>query len=382
MSALLLCFCMLFFLETSSFAEDDIFEKIEGSLRSAPKVSQEKREHYLSEFFSSIANSDNYIGYKEIYLSGLYSHDLHKVGGRNSLGFLLYGTFPGHEGQLGDLNIQGRATYYSNQFAHGELMPNEYTRHINQLKLELHNAYLRVRAFPPMMNARAGHFYVPFGLQPWIDTHGTLLQGPAMEFIGMDRDWGVSLDGQNEHVEYQAGLTRGSGMEYFKRRGNFALAGKVSTPRIGEHLNEWIGLSYLIGRIFDPMAVLRLRHMNVRDNIVPRWRVGLDGQKVLGPMRFRFEISGGKDAGRAKLMGEFFELQYVLDKKSAWYSYVQMENLTQDWRRSDTTVRLGLTHILSANYNLQFVVSKDMNVMWGRRDTWVGLLLYGQIGWR
>lgn len=378
--ALAVC-CFSFLGHVSAFSQDDIFEQIEGGLYN-PTPPKEKREHALSEFFSSLMNSDNYIGYKEVYLSGLYSQDLEKVAGRNSLGFLLYGTFSGSQGQLGDMNIQGRATYYSNQFAHGELMPNEYTRHINELKLELHNAYLRVRAFPPMGNVRAGHFYVPFGLQPWIDTHGTLLQGPAMEFIGMERDWGVSMDGQNELLEYQVGLTRGSGMEYFKRDKNFAVAGKLSTPRVGEHLNEWLGLSYLIGRVFDPMAVLRLRHMGVRDNIVPRWRLGADGQKVIGPARIRFEVSGGKDAGRAKLLGEFFELQYVLDKKSAWYSYFQMENLTQDWKQSDTTLRLGLTHVLSANYNLQFVVSKDVNVMWGKRDTWVGLLLYGQIGWK
>lgn len=361
-----------------AFSQEDVFEEIGKSLERPTNT--EKREHFLSDFFSSITQANNYIAYKEVYLSGRYSDDLNKIAGRNSLGFLLFGSFPGAEGQLGDLNVQGRAAYYNDQFAHGMFMPVEGTRRLHALKFELHNAYLRVRAFPPMGNVRAGHFYVPFGLQPWIDTHGTLLQGPANEFIGMERDWGVSMDGQNDVLEYQVGLTRGSGMEYFKRNNNFALAGKVSTPRIGEHLNEWVGLSYLIGRIYDPMAVNRLQHMGIIHNIVQRWRIGLDGQKVLGPARIRFEVSGGKDARKANIVGEFCELQYVLDKKSAWYGYFQLENLTQNAKRSDTTLRWGLTYIFSAHYNLQLVVSKDVNVIWGKRDTWIGLLLYGQLG--
>lgn len=224
-------------------SQEDIFEEIGRGLEQ-PK-NTEKRPHYLIDFFSSITQANNYTAYKEVYLSGRYSDDLHKIAGRNSLGFLLFGTFSGTEGQLGDLNVQGRATYYNDQFTHVELMPAEGTRKLHALKLEVHNDYFRVRALPPECNIRVGHFYVPFGLQPWIDTHGTLLQGPLMEFIGMERDWGVSIDGQSEKMEYQAGLTRGSGMDYFKRNNNFALAGKLSTSRIGEHVNDWIGISYL-----------------------------------------------------------------------------------------------------------------------------------------
>jgi hypothetical protein len=361
-----------------SFTQEEIFQQIEKGLEKPQQA--EKRTPYITDLFSSVSQTKNYTAYKELYLSGRYSCDLNKIEGRNSLGFLLYGTFPGSEGQLGDLNVQGRATYYNNQFDHGELMPRDYTRHLNQLKWELHNAYLRLRALPPMCNVRVGHFYVPYGLQPWIDTHGTLLQGPAVEFIGMERDWGLSMDGQGEAFEYQAGLTRGSGMEYFGREDNFALAGKLSTLRGGEHLNDWLGVSYLIGRIYDPMAVERLRHMGVEHNIVPRWRVGIDGQKIIGPARVRFEMTAGTDAKKARLLGEFFELQYVLDMKSKLYSYFQLENLTQNGKRSDTTLRFGLTYVLSGNYNLQFVVSKDVNTTWGKRDTWIGLLLYGQLG--
>jgi hypothetical protein len=357
------------------FPQDDVFEEIGRGLEQPKSI--ERKPGYLSDFFSSVTDAKNYVAYKEVYLSGKYSCDLKKIAGRNSLGFLLFGTFPGQEGQLGDLNVQGRAAYYNNPFSHGQLTPVEGTRRLHKLKWELHNAYLRIRALPPLCNIRVGHFYVPFGLQPWIDTHGTLLQGPAMGFIGMERDWGISMDGQNDKIQYQVGLTRGSGMEYFRRNNNFALAGKLSTPRIGEHVNEWVGISCLVGRIYDPMATERLKH--IEGNIVQRWRVGFDGQKYIGPTRVRFEVSGGKDARKERILGEFLELQHVLDRNSKLYSYFQFENLTQNEKRSDTTVRAGLTYVLSANYNLQFVVSKDLNVIQGRRDTWVGFLLYGQI---
>lgn len=359
-------------------AQDEFFERVGKELESSQPVVP--KASYFSEWAHALSQKNNYTAYKELYLSGRYSCDLGRMEGRNSLGFLLFGSFPGAEGQLGDLNVQGRATYYNNQFNHGELMPREYTKRLNMLKLELHNAYLRARAYPPLCNVRFGHFYVPFGLQPWIDTHGTLLQGPAMEFIGMERDWGVAADGQGEWFEYQAGLTRGSGMEYFHRRNNYALAGKLSTARVGEHVNDWIAVSYLIGRIFDPMAGERLFPFHVRENIIQRWRCGIDGQKVFGPARARFEVSGGKDARKAHVLGEFLELQYALGQTGKWDGYFQFENLTQCGSGSDTTFRLGLTYMFSANYNLQFVVSKDVDVIWGKRDTWVGFLLYGQIG--
>jgi hypothetical protein len=369
---------------TSLFpVQDDFFEQIQKDLERPSKHTQKKPP--LTEFIHSIARADSYLGYKEIYLSGRNSQELDKTEGRNSLGFLLFGTYAGTEGQLGDLNIQGRATYYSRQFTHGKMMPREYTKKLDALKLELHNAYLRMRVAPPMCNVRVGHFYVPFGIQPWIDTHGTLLQGPAAGFVGFERDWGIAVDGQNDLLEYELGLTRGSGLDYFTRRNNFIVSGKVSTPRVGEHLNEWMGLSYLLGRIYDPMAARRLRGIDVypKSNVISKWRVGLDAQKYIGPARIRFEISGGRDAAKVDVLGEFFELQYILDKKNILNAYFQLENLTQRkgyTKGSDTTLRLGLTYNISANYNLQFVTSKDIRTTWGRKDTWIGLLLYGQLG--
>lgn len=379
----------LLYLGAFAFGQEDIFEQIERDLKKPQTV--EEKKPYLVNLFKAMADKKSYILYKELYLSGRYSYRLEQAEGRNSLGFILFGTFSGSEGQIGDLNMQFRAAYYNNQFERGKKMSREYTDRIDDFKVELHNAYLRLRALPPLLNVRFGHFYVPYGLQPWIDTHGTLLQSPAMEFVGMDRDWGIAIEGQNDKLEYQLGLTRGSGMDYFERDNNFALAGKLSTARIGEYLNEWLGISFLVGRIFDPMAVERLRGYDMNEkqdefkgNIIKRWRMGIDGQKIVGPVRIRFEISGGKDARKENILGEFFEAKYALGKNNRWSTYLQFENLTQDLNRSrrdsETPVRWGLTYSFSANYNLQFVVSRDLNTIFGKEDTWVGVLFYAQKG--
>ncbi|MFH1094300.1 MAG: hypothetical protein V1739_09165 [Candidatus Omnitrophota bacterium] len=380
---------IIFITNGLSLASDDIFDQINNGLEKTKMA--EEHKPYLGNLVNALVDSKNYILYKEIYLSGRYAFELGQAEGKNSAGFILFGTFSGPDGQIGDMNVQFRTTYYNDQFAFGQEMNREYTEKSNDWEVEFHNAYLRLRALPPMVNVRIGHFYVPYGIQPWIDTHGTLLQSPAMEFSGIDRDWGVALEGQNDKLEYQLGLTRGSGMEYFERENSFALAGKLSTPRIGEHLNDWLGVSFLVGRIFDPMAVERLRSFDMEEkeekfmgNVIKRWRAGIDAQKIAGPARLRFEISSGVDAGKENVLGEFLEAKYALGKSNRWSTLVQFENLTQDLNHSrqdsDTTIRWGLIYGFSANYNLQFAVSRDLDTIFGKEDTWVGILFYGQKG--
>ncbi len=374
----------------SALAQDDIFEQISEGLEK-PKVVQEKK-NYFAALGEAVTDKRSYILFKELYLSTRYSFESKRMEGRNSAGLILFGTFSGPEGQIGDMNLQFRAAYYNDQFDHGEKMKREWTDSLTTFAPELHNAYVRLRLLPPMLNIRVGHFYVPYGLQPWIDTHGTLLQGPAMEFIGMDRDWGVAIEGQNDKLEYEVGLTRGSGMDLFERDNNYAVAGKLSTPRIGEHLNDWLGVSFLTGRIFDEEGVDRLRSWNMDEkgdqfanNLVDRWRVGADLQQIIGPARLRFEAAWGKDEKKENVLAEFFEVKYALGKDNRWTTYFQAENLTQDVNRptireSDTTVRGGLIYTLSANYNIQLVASRDLSTTFGEEDTWIGILFYAQKG--
>jgi len=370
---------IIFHFTSSVLASYDVFDEISRSLEK-PEAHQ-KQSFYPIDVFKALVDRDSYILYKELYLSSYYSTELRQIGGRNSIGIIIFGTFSGPKGQIGDANVQCRATYYNNQFIHGIKMGREYTEGLNDFELELHNAYLRLRVLPSILNVRIGHFYIPYGIQPWIDTHGTLLEGPAMIFVGLDRDWGIAIEGQNNILEYQLGLTRGSGMEYFEEDGNFIIAGKLSTPRIGERVSEWLGVSFLTGKLFDPMNTM---NMATKYHVIEKWRSGVDGQKTLGPVRLRFEISGGQDARKKYVLGQFMEIRYALGKNNPLLASIQFENLAEyikhTDRRDHTTIRFGLVYNLSANYNIQSVISKDINTVWGKKDTWLGLLFYGQKG--
>ena len=96
------------------------------------------------------------------------------------------------------------------------------------------------------------------------------------------------------------------------------------------------------------------------------------------------EVSTGQDAGKEAVLGEFAEISYALGQENRWSTSLQFENLTQDIggsrSDSDTTIRGGLTYTISANYNIQLVASRDLNVTFGKEDTWIGLLFYGQKG--
>src|SRR5574337_1463308 len=116
---------------TSNFAlaDDDIFEQI-GKELEKPKPIQEQG-NYFSNLFNAMINKDSYILYKELYLSSRYSTELGQAEGRNSVGFILFRTFSGPEGQIGDLNLQFRAASYNDQFDNGEKVKRDYTDHID-----------------------------------------------------------------------------------------------------------------------------------------------------------------------------------------------------------------------------------------------------------
>ena len=114
-------------------------------------------------------------------------------------------------------------------------------------------------------NFRIGHFEVPFGLEHVVNTNGTIRDFTHLLNIGFDGDWGVSLNGETQGIEYEAGLTRGSGNNFRSRDDPFVFAGRVGTPQ-GDPIA--IGVSALHGEIlqFGPAG-----------GTSRRTRVGIDG---------------------------------------------------------------------------------------------------------
>ena len=176
-------------------------------------------------------------------------------------------------------------------------------------------------------------------------------------------------------LEYKVAFSRGSGMEFVDEGRNYLLAAKVSTARTGEHAQEWIGLSALLGDPVDPMATMRSVRSTAarfRRDIVRKRGVGIDFQKLLGPVTLRGEISWGQDSEREDILALFAEVGLVIDKQGHLKVVAQSESFIQDFdkagREEYSVGRLGLVYTISAKINLQFLWAHDFDTIVGRRD--------------
>lgn len=80
-------------------------------------------------------------------------------------------------------------------------------------------------------NIRIGSFEIPFGLEQIVNTNGTLRDFTHFQNFGLKTDLGVSLNGEQNDVEYELGVTRGSGSRYRRRDAPYLLAGRIGTSR-------------------------------------------------------------------------------------------------------------------------------------------------------
>jgi len=78
---------------------------------------------------------------------------------------------------------------------------------------------------------RIGSFELPFGLEQNINTNGTIRDYTHFQNFGIKTDWGVTLNGGVNDVEYEVAVTRGSGNRYRRRGDPFLLVGRVGTAQ-------------------------------------------------------------------------------------------------------------------------------------------------------
>jgi hypothetical protein len=106
------------------------------------------------------------------------------------------------------------------------------------------------------LNFRAGHFYVPFGLNLQTDTHGTLLQLFNGDNFGFERDWYAGFWGAiNRHLNYNAYYMASSGYDLAFRgqRGLTAVPLSLSTQHSSKYGLDG-GISAITGeRLWQPM---------------------------------------------------------------------------------------------------------------------------------
>lgn len=235
----------------------------------------------------------------------------------------------------------------------------------NDTELELHQLWFNLTSLARgRFRLRAGHMLVPFGLEPYTDTHFTIHQLISGANLGSKMDWGVSVNGDLAHFDYEVALLRGSGMEYADRGNNYGVAGRIGTRRD----RNWIlGFSGFHGQPIDRADSRRYSrsggNSEPNDDVIRRWRLGYDVAGIHGPFTFLHELSFGRDFERDILNG-LAEIG-LRDRTERLRVYNQLALLGQRSRsgwRGDWRFAAGGTWQISESWSVGAEYRRDLRM--------------------
>jgi len=318
---------------------------------------------------------ENLIFKKEIILEGSWSDEKNELSGKNSIGFEVLKRFSGKRGDWGSALVQVRMVRYDHEymFMNDTKMTPAHVDGMHDWEFELHDAYFKYSGpFRGRLNIRIGHFDVPFGLEENVDTHPTLVQLMSMRNVGFKKDWGLSILGQLPKFDYDFSITRGTGVEFRDRGDNFLLSARIGTPSTE---NFVIGISGLYGEVIDSMGIMRGMHMaNMKnyyfgdttrpgDDLVRRYRVGLDSTVLYGPFTFKGEASYGEDVNQ-EIINVLFETDYLfpgMDNRVEAVAQIQSayQDITASGGDNDTFILVGLNYRITNEVTLQTTYRHD-----------------------
>ena len=306
--------------------------------------------------------------YKEAVGVGGYSDKDQWVGERgmglkNALGFEYFQTFSNEYGDYLKADLQARLSYDSSENSE------------DAWAVEIHNAWLE-HPLGLGKAVRVGHFDPAFGLEPVLDTHGTLLQTLAPKNIGFKKDWGIGYRGLLGDYDYEIAGQIGSGMGLRRRDGSFLLSGRVSTP---QGLETQYGVSFLYGRTLQSR---QFRTIPVPDLVtgetVSKRRIGFDMQRPVGPFGFKGEIAAGTDDGKT-VAGALVEFDYVVPDMQSLRVKLQGTYWSNDWDKKnarDLTVAPVLEYEVTSNLTARLGYFHDFQASNGNEDRVILLQLY------
>ena len=201
---------------------------------------------------------------------------------------------------------------------------------------------------------RLGHFEVPFGLEHGIDTNGTLHQFSNGSNLGVKGDWGTSLYGESNGVNYEVAITRGSGNEYRESDGN-----RVIAARVGNSLEENLtfGVSYMDAQLSgqDPPGMMDSFPKPARTRLGADFRWHRPTHSLLG------ETSYGKNDGE-DVWASLLELN-ASSSDERFFNYAQVlasGSQTSDGWTEREVLQLGLRQHLSHNSTLSMQWAQDL----------------------
>jgi hypothetical protein len=314
---------------------------------------------------SALANEALF--YKEVNFIGGYSDRDHWLGKSNdltnSIGFEDYRKFSSEHGDYLTTDLQVRFAYDSMANAH------------NAWGIQIHNAWLLYK-MNYAAKLRIGHFDPAFGLEPLLDTHGTILQTLAMKDIGFKKDWGVGLEGSLPKFDYKMALQLGSGMGIRRRSDSFLFTSRIGTPTTE---NFQYGISFLYGRVLETEDTRTIPQDELlSDKAILKKRIGLDSQYLFGPYLFKGEIAYGENDYK-KVLGYLGELDYIVPKYQNWeweLQFLSWINKLGESASDDSTLTLGSSYKLNQNTTLRAAFSHDFNSMGQKENNKILLQFY------
>jgi len=206
------------------------------------------------------------------------------------------------------------------------------------------------------VNFRVGHFEIPFGLEQTLNTNGTLRQYTHGFNIGVKADWGASVNGVTQSLEYEIGLTRGTGNEWSSRGDPYCVAARVGTST---DENWFAGISLMQGEILNPPSAARAGGAST---IVRRWRVGLDGMVQTGPFGLLGEASFGEDF-QQEVVNLLIEIHFQNNREDLLV-YVQMrsyhQHLATGWEDT-TSATAGVRYSPDNHWAFSFQFTQNLS---------------------
>ncbi len=285
------------------------------------------------------------IFYKEAMIIGGYSDRDQWVGKKgmdlkNSVGFEYYEKFSNEYGDFLTLDLQMRMAYDS-------IENSEDTYGI-----EIHNAWLKYK-LGLGESLQLGHFDPAFGLEPVLDTHGTLLQTLALNNIGYKKDWGLGYKSLWGDYDYELAAQLGSGMGLRRKDGSFLLTSRISKSPTRD---TQIGLSFLYGRTLQTSQSWTIPAPDlVSGETVRKKRIGIDLQCPLGIFDFKTEIAAGDDDGKT-VAGGMVEFGYTVPQQQNLKLKMQTLYWSSDWDKKNAR-DLTLSPVIECKINTSSTIS-------------------------
>ncbi|MEO7995014.1 MAG: hypothetical protein ABI743_11500 [bacterium] len=236
-----------------------------------------------------------------------------------------------------------------------------FNTEIDNFEPDVMDAYANFRRDNGQANIKVGKFEIPYGLEPVLDTHGTLLQSGNHHNLGTLWDWGVDLNGQLDTVDYQISALTGDFSQIYPHheQDSWLISGRVGSPRTGED-DAW-GLSIAAGHTVPSMheeAMPHDEHEEMEPEAMDLVRVGGDYTRWAGPATWLAEASVGTDDGDP-MASAWARYEYIPLQHDRWKYSLQAEGIWRDAEHLDdfTELSAGLDYQLAPDITVRLMAS-------------------------